>query len=223
MSRLAIVAGLVGLVGLSSCITPERHRDVLAANRALQEQLDDLKRVTSGYETDRNRLTGEVSRLALLAKDAAALELQKKQVEAILKGLKAAGTTGSELPAGVSTHQTSDGLIVRVEGSVLFASGSVKLTASGQSTLKKLSGAISSHTGGIRVAGHTDRDTIKHSNWKTNMRLSVQRGLAVLEFLESVSVSGEQMSVAGYGPHVPVDEADKSRNRRVEIVLLKPR
>ncbi|MEE2888439.1 MAG: OmpA family protein [Planctomycetota bacterium] len=223
MSRLAIFAGLVGLVGLAGCITPDRHREVMSANGAFRDQVADLKRVNKQYQEENARLLAEVNRMTPLVKDAAALDLQKKQVEAILKGLKDSGPTGSELPAGVTTLQTSDGLIVRVEGSVLFASGSAKLSKVGQGTLKKLSSAIAEHSGGIRVAGHTDSDKIKHSNWKTNMRLSVARGLAVLEFLQNAGVVEEHMSVAGYGPHAPVDEADKARNRRVEIVLLKPR
>jgi len=220
MSRLAIFVGLVGLVGLTSCITPEDHRNVKSANRALRDQITDLKRVNKQYQDENQRLLAEVSRMSPLVQDAAALDLQKKQVEAILKGLKDSGTTGAELP-GVTTLQSSEGVIVRVEGSVLFASGSAKLSKVGQATLQKLSAAIGSHPGGIRVAGHTDSDKIKHSKWKTNMHLSVQRGLAVLEYLEKAGVGSEKMSVAGYGQHAPVDAADKPRNRRVEIVLLK--
>lgn len=223
MSRLAIFAGLVGLVGLAGCITPDRHREVMSANRAFRDQVADLKRVNKQYQEENQRLIAEVRRMTPLVIDAAALAQQKEQVEAVLKGLRESGTTGSGLPDGVTTIQTSDGLVVRVEGSVLFASGSVKLSDTGQGTLKKLSGAIADHPGGIRVAGHTDSDKIKHSSWKTNMRLSVARGLAVLEFLQNAGVVGERMSVAGYGPHVPVDASDKARNRRVEIVLLKPR
>ena len=221
MSRLAVVVGLVGLIGLTSCVTPDRHREVLSANRAFRDQIADLKRVNDQYQAENVSLSAEVQRMGPLVKDAAALAEQKKQVEAILRGLKESGTTGAELPAGVTTVQTSDGLIVRVEGSVLFASGSVKLSKIGQSTLKQLSGAIGNHNGGIRIAGHTDTDKISRSSWKTNMRLSVQRGLAVLEFLTKSGVSEERMSVAGYGPYAPVDPGDKAKNRRVEIVLLK--
>ncbi len=221
MSRFALVAGLVLLAGLTSCVTPEQHREVLSENRALHEQVADLKRHNNQYQDENARLVSEIKRMSPLVMDAAALARQKKEVEAVLKGLRSS-TGGIDLPAGVSTLQTTDGLVVRVEGSVLFSSGSATLSKAGQGTLRQLSGAIGEHRGGIRIAGHTDSDKIRRSSWKTNMRLSVARGLAVLEFLTGAGVAESSMSVAGYGPHSPVDPADKAKNRRVEIVLLRP-
>jgi dihydrodipicolinate synthase/N-acetylneuraminate lyase len=56
MSRLAVVVGLVGLIGLTSCVTPDRHREVLSANRAFRDQIADLKRVNDQYQAENTRL-----------------------------------------------------------------------------------------------------------------------------------------------------------------------
>ncbi|MCA8956651.1 MAG: hypothetical protein KDC87_11305, partial [Planctomycetes bacterium] len=158
MSHFVRFTGMAMLVSLVACVSPERHRQVLSANRALQEERDDMKRFVAQAQQENARLAQELERIRPRIKDAAELERQKKEVEAILTGLKRGG--GGSLPPGVKTLSTTEGLMLRVEGRVLFSSGSTKLSQSGQDTLKRLVDTIRDHTGQVRVAGHTDDDPI---------------------------------------------------------------
>jgi flagellar motor protein MotB len=211
--------GLLGLIFLTSCINPELHREVTAANAVLREQLEDLTRTNKDYQTQIGQLHAEVARMAPLVKNAAWLKEQKELVDSILTRFKK--DEGAKLPPGVVPLMTDEGLVLRVEGKILFGSGSDKLSATGQQTLGGLVDAVRSHPGKIRISGHTDSDPIKHSKWVTNMRLSVARALAVREYLNSRGLPKAKMSVAGYGEFQPVDPNDKAKNRRTEIVLLR--
>jgi chemotaxis protein MotB len=157
--------------------------------------------------------------MAPLVKDAAYLAKQKAMVDSILKRFNQEG--GPKLPVGVSPVNIKEGLALRVEGSILFASGSDKLSSGGQQTLGQLVEAIRSHPGAVRVSGHTDADPIKHSSWADNMHLSVARALVVRQYLVSKGLPKDKLSVAGYGEFQPVDPNDKRKNRRTEIVLLR--
>ena len=80
----------------------------------------------------------------------------------------------------------------------------------------------------LSVEGHTDDTPLKKTKdrWKTNLNLSIARGLAVREYLnQKGKIDDDRMRVVGYGetrPLVPnTDEKSRARNRRVEIVLYK--
>lgn len=220
MVRTVRALGLVGLATLASCISPERYREATAANQVLREQMAELERVNLGFQKEVAQLGEEIGRLKPRALGASYIEEQKQELARILAKLRAGSSTGN-LPAGVEPVSISDGVALRVEGSVLFDSGSADLSANGKSTLQQLVATVKEHGGAVRISGHTDSDPIKHSSWKDNTRLSVARALSVRDFLIGHGVDPESLSVAGYGEFQPVDPADKARNRRVEIVLLR--
>ena len=207
------------MVSLTGCIDPNIHRQALAANGVLREQQAAALDANQIYQNRVNELEAEVARMAPLVKDAAYLKKQKELVDSILRRFNTEG--GPRLPKGVQPVTVKDGLALRVEGKILFSSGSDQLSTGGQQTLHGLVEAVRSHPGLVRVSGHTDDDPIKHSSWKTNMRLSVARALEVREYLVSQGLPKDRMSVAGYGEFQPVDANDKGKNRRTEIVLLR--
>lgn len=218
MLRTACTAGLL-MACLAGCISPERHREVLTQRDKLEDQRDDLARVIDELQIKNEELLAENQRLTPLVQEASYLADQRKKIEDILSRLRQDG--GGTLPKGVDVVANPEGLALRVEGSVLFSSGSIELTGEGRQILGQLVDSVQSHQGRIRVSGHTDTDPILHSQWQTNIRLSSERAIAVREFLVSQGAAPERLSIAGYGEFVPVDPADKSRNRRVEIVLLR--
>ncbi len=136
-------------------------------------------------------------------------------------GYPAGANTGFEGLAGVTTSTNASGeVIVAVAGDVLFDSGKVKLKSSAKKTLDQIVQVLNDRYSGrmIRIAGHTDSDPIKKSQWKTNERLSAERAMAVEAYLAKKGVDGDRMYSAAFGPSQP--KGNKKSSRRVEIVVL---
>jgi chemotaxis protein MotB len=77
----------------------------------------------------------------------------------------------------------------------------------------------------IRVEGHTDNLPIHTERFPSNWELSTTRATTVLRYFESQGVAPRRLEASGCAdqrPLAPNDtEADRARNRRVEIVLLR--
>ena len=74
----------------------------------------------------------------------------------------------------------------------------------------------------LRIEGHADSDGSK----KMNQKLSEQRAEWVADHLASLGVSSSRLVADGYGEERPLfantSRRNKSRNRRVELVLVRP-
>ena len=66
----------------------------------------------------------------------------------------------------------------------------------------------------IRVGGHTDRDPIRKSGFKSNYHLGFERGYAVRDYLVKKGVASERIYLASYGPNRPRGTKSKSRLSR---------
>ena len=76
--------------------------------------------------------------------------------------------------------------------------------------------------------GHTDDIPVKTDKYGSNMELSVERALAVAKYLnERVDVPASRIAAGGYGDSRPAfsNDSDKNRtrNRRIEFILRKPK
>ena len=73
----------------------------------------------------------------------------------------------------------------------------------------------------IIVEGHTDTDKMAGSKHpKNNWELSVLRATSVIGIMTSNSEIGpQQLMAAGRSEFHPVDPSDKSKNRRIEIII----
>jgi chemotaxis protein MotB len=79
----------------------------------------------------------------------------------------------------------------------------------------------------IQVDGHTDPDPIKTSQYPSNWHLSGARATSVLYFFVKAGLPPERMTATGHAQYHPFDPegkriSEKSRMRRIEIVLLYP-
>jgi chemotaxis protein MotB len=77
----------------------------------------------------------------------------------------------------------------------------------------------------IRIEGHTDNLPISSSDFPSNWELSAARATNVVRFLlKEDGLPPDKISEAGYGEFRPIatndSEAGRSRNRRVDIVIL---
>jgi len=70
------------------------------------------------------------------------------------------------------------------------------------------------------VAGHTDTQPIKKSEFASNWQLSTERAITVVQFLQENGVKPANLSAAGYSEYQPVSKSTKAANRRIEIVIV---
>jgi chemotaxis protein MotB len=119
------------------------------------------------------------------------------------------------------------GLVIRLlTDRVLFDSGAAELKPAATPVLTKV-GEILRKEGAhqVMVEGHTDTVPISGSLFPTNWELSTARASRVVRFLIASGVSQRRLSAAGYAALHPLSTnqtaTGRSRNRRVEIVLLR--
>jgi chemotaxis protein MotB len=202
-------------VVLSGCVSQEQYRRALADTDNLRLQRDELKKYVGQLESENGGLRSKLRELEGVVGDADWVRAQKAKIEELLRG--------GALPANVELDTTPEGVVFRIAGEVLFASGKTELTEDGGSTLGQLVSTLNAQGRRLRVEGHTDDEPIRRSSWGTNLRLSVERSMAVVEFLKGAGIPEEKLSVAGYGEHSPkvANDSDegKRRNRRVEILI----
>jgi len=148
----------------------------------------------------------ELNRTKRLLEDRLSQEIQDKQVK---------------------LQMMEKGLVITVVGDLLFDSGKAKIKSQGYSLLDKVSTILRENVPqfNVGIEGHTDNQPIRHSQWKTNWRLSTERALSVLDYLvDKEGIAPERLSAIGFGEYQPVatndTKEDRQLNRRVEIVIL---
>ena len=122
---------------------------------------------------------------------------------------------------------TRRGLVIRLlTDNVLFDSGEAKVKPRALPLLGKIARALQVDTQHpINVEGHTDNVPIASSTFPTNWELSTARASSVTRFLISRNAPAKRMGAVGYAQLHPIasngSAKGRSRNRRVEIVLLR--
>jgi chemotaxis protein MotB len=117
------------------------------------------------------------------------------------------------------------GLVVSLQQATFFPSGEDAIAPATYSSLEKVAIVIRQLPNPVRLEGHTDSNPIHTARFSSNWVLSAARAIAVLELLSGrFQVPRERVAIAGYAETVPVasniDEQGRSRNRRVDIVIL---
>ena len=187
----------------------------------------DLSRVQGGGDVagDVQRLRQELARLRdQLAREQAALREQQRRDEALASQFR----QGAD-QRDFEVKNRPDGTAFSVAGNVLFSAGSAEVSSRGQGVLRQVADRIKSQNRDIRVEGHSDNTPVRRTKKLYplgNLQLSGIRALNVAQFLiEKCGLSRKRMSYAGFGAEKPVadngSEQGRSRNRRVEIVVLK--
>lgn len=210
----------VGLLGLASAGCQNAlHDDNLklhSQNRELQNRVTSLESEL-GNRPDASQVSELQTELA--SRDAKIADLESKLRTQPVNEAPTPGIEGIETEFNASTGE----MTVRVPGDVLFDAGVATLKPSAKSTLDKIAAALKADYSGkaMRVEGHTDSDPLvkTKATWTDNRNLSMARALAVTRYLESKGIAGKQIETAGFGEYHPRGN-DKSKNRRVEIVVV---
>ncbi|HZE97494.1 MAG TPA: flagellar motor protein MotB [Planctomycetota bacterium] len=129
-------------------------------------------------------------------------------------------------PVGLDIRKRGNDTVINIPSDVFFASGSATLSPGGEKSMGKIADYIRKNQNGgmIRVEGHSDSDPIRRTKGKfhCNWDLSFQRAHAVMHFLvDKGQVDPHQLVCEAYGEYQPQNPGDKSKNRRVEIVLAR--
>ncbi|KMT23363.1 flagellar motor protein MotB [Clostridium cylindrosporum] len=146
------------------------------------------------------------------------MEEAKKEVEEYLKN---EGLTGK-----VKVSIDDRGLVISLQDTLIFDSGSAIVKPTHRQTLAKIGIALKKMPNFIRVEGHTDNIPIKNSQFSSNWQLSAVRAANIVEVIINDSkISPNIISALGYGENRPVapnsSSTERAKNRRVDIVLLK--
>lgn len=116
-----------------------------------------------------------------------------------------------------------ESIILRINDSVLFAQGAVKIAPQSYAILRTVADIIRPLPMNLRIEGHTDDSPVSNSQYG-NWDLSVARAVEVMRFFtQSDSLPLDRMAAVGYGKDRPVvpnrDDVSRSKNRRVDFFL----
>jgi chemotaxis protein MotB len=144
----------------------------------------------------------------------------------IQKLLHAEATSGGIPPGSVTARMTREGLIISLNEVGFFASGSAEVRASALDMLSALAATLPDSP--VRIEGHTDNVPIHTTQYATNWELSTARASAIARLLlDHSKIRPVNLSAAGYAEFHPVasnaTEEGRSKNRRVDIILLRDR
>lgn len=116
-------------------------------------------------------------------------------------------------------------LIIRIREKGAFPAGSGFPQPQFRHRVQKIARVIVDLSGEITISGHTDDEKIESDLYRSNWDLSAQRAISVVhEMLNVKPIKSLKMAVVGYGSGRPLvenkTEAERRRNRRVEIFIL---
>ncbi len=132
-----------------------------------------------------------------------------------------------EISEGLIDVETeSNRIIIRIREKGSFPSGDARLNRAFIPIIDKIHDVLAKTDGKIAVAGHTDNIPINTPRYRSNWELSTSRAASVVhELLKNGDIPTERFLLEGYAdtqPLMPNDTAEnRSRNRRVEIIILK--
>jgi len=227
VQRQALAAESANLAKLTEKLAGEK--DTIAAER------DTIKADRDAVKADRDKVAAEKYAIAAerdavkadrdkVAAEKYAIAAERDAVAAEREAIKKerddlAGMLKGALSSVAETTETARGVIVSLSG-ILFDVGKATLKPASQLTVAKLAGILMVFPKmNLSIEGYTDST----GSSELNMRLSMERARSVYEFLMGQGFSSSRMKYQGFGPENPVapndTEANRAKNRRVEVVL----
>ena len=197
------------------------NRALLEDVQKIRKELQDREDALIALEKDLTKRSADLeSRSARVEELEELLASRERAAEALRKRLERAllGFEGR----GLKVEQRNGKVYVSLEAELLFPSGSAEVDDKGRDLLAQLGAVIAKQNGlEIIIEGHTDSDNLvspnfPHNNWE----LSVLRATSVLAIIrDQPGVDPAILTASGRSEYHPVDPKDKSRNRRIEVIL----
>lgn len=248
LNSVLFAASLV--VGVGGCVVKKSTHDKALGHVALLEKELESSRTAAAADEERVRRLNEA--IAAMTADRDASSLTSEAELAKIRGEKAATVAELEelrrqrdaqeqrlaayrqlqdrFRALVDSGKLQIGfrngqMVVKLPSSILFPSGSDKLSPAGQAALADVTAILVEFKDRrFLIGGHTDNVPIKTRTFRNNWVLSTARAVAVLEFMTGNGMPAAHVAAAGYGAEDPVaandSDANKELNRRIEIILV---
>ncbi len=126
---------------------------------------------------------------------------------------------------GISISREPRGLLVRLNNTILFDTGSDIIRGESIELLDKIANILKNINNPIRIEGHTDNIPVKTKRFPSNWELSTARATNIIRYLvEKHDFSPSRLSAIGYGEYMPISDNNSKEgrvnNRRVDIVIL---
>ncbi len=146
-------------------------------------------------------------------------ETMRSMAKDILHALRPLVDDGS-----VMVTQSTIGITVEINASVLFSPGEALLAENSMEALRAVARVIKGHDHEIQVEGHTDNIPIHTPYFPSNWELSTARASSVIRLFVEHGVNAARLTAVGYGENRPVAANETSegrkRNRRVSVMIL---
>lgn len=197
---------------LSSFATMEQSKIA----RFVRSFVDALSLLPSGMGFERNK------EVVPQSKDIVDLNDELAKIFKELEAFRA----DNDLTRQLEITLTEEGLAMRLADKILFELGSVGIAPEARPLLDKIGSILARTRLSARIEGHTDNLPIATERYPSNWELSTARAVSVLRYLlAGFAIPSQRLSAAGYGEYQPLvsndSEENRSRNRRVEIFLMR--
>jgi len=211
---LAIVAQRKAQIATAEALATKAQNDLQQAKADLQAALASQLNAAKGQLNQTQQALNQTqSQLQQTAAQAAA---QKAQLADLESRLKDARDTIAKIAA---VKDDSRGMVITLQGEVLFATGKSDLKAGAMAKLDQIADALRGKEQPMVVFGYTDNV----GTYDNNMTLSQKRAQAVRDYLVTKGIPNDLITAQGKGPDNPVAENTsidgRAQNRRVEIVV----
>lgn len=124
----------------------------------------------------------------------------------------------------VKVTQSSKGITLEINASVLFSSGDARLQPSSFQLLSAVAKELAKIDNPIQVEGHTDNIPIKSEFFPSNWELSSSRAGSVVRLFVEQGVAPGRLEAIGFADNKPIDTnvtaEGRARNRRVNVMIL---
>ena len=127
----------------------------------------------------------------------------------------------------VEVKARREGLVVSLREIGFYEAGSAMLRPTSKDAIDRLAQVLQIRTESLRIEGHTDNTPIHNQRFTSNWELSTARASELIKvFIEKYAFEPRRLSASGFAEYHPVSPNDspegRSRNRRVDIVILNP-
>lgn len=123
----------------------------------------------------------------------------------------------------VKLLETSRGVTVEINDSILFPAGQARLQPASVSAMQAIAQVLADSDFPITIEGHTDNIPIATAQFPSNWELSAMRATTVLRLFNEGGVGAERLTAIGYGETRPLETnttlEGRARNRRVSILI----